>query len=162
MSGRMKVLITLLPLVLTVYACGGGSEPSTTCSIQGFYDLRTVNGANLPWVITQTETGAVELTGNELSLDDNGTTGGHFNSQSYVQTTTGLQIISESGNYTRASTPHNLVYPADFRFEANFHFDSNDSNVPMILTCGTITSSSYNGVADIFIYLKRAVNPFGG
>ena len=93
----------LFAFVMIGFACGGDSTGPND-SVAGSYSLRTINGANLPFIIAQTGQDKIELTADVLTLTD----GGAFTQITTIRTTINGQAstssISDAGFYTRNGT----------------------------------------------------------
>lgn len=70
----MRYLIAVL--MLAVAACGGDSTGPDSESHVGVYTLRTVNGQNLPFTLVQVGSDKLEVTGERLTVNADGTFSG--------------------------------------------------------------------------------------
>ena len=61
-------------LLIAAAACGGDSPTQPTpASVAGVWNLQTVNGSGLPFILAQLENDKVELTDDVLNVSENGT-----------------------------------------------------------------------------------------
>ena len=60
-------------LLIVAAACGGDSPTRPTASVVGTWNLQTVNGSALPYLVPQTDFEAVELLSDVLTAAANGT-----------------------------------------------------------------------------------------
>ena len=93
----------LLAFVMIGFACGGDSTGPND-SVAGTYSLRTVNGANLPYIVLQVGADKLELTADVLTLTD----GGSFTQITTFRVTENGQVttstVADAGSYTRNGT----------------------------------------------------------
>ena len=84
-----------------------GTGP-TQNAVSGTWNLTTVNGTSLPFVIQSTP--KIELTGEQLAVSGNGT----FNQASQVRTTSGgtatTQTVSDAGTYSLNGTAATFIF----------------------------------------------------
>lgn len=94
---------------LLAFACGGDSTGPDT-NIAGAYSLRTVNGANLPFVLEQVGADKVELTADVFTFTDTGT----FTQITTLRSTENGQVttgtIPDAGSYTRSGTAITVAF----------------------------------------------------
>lgn len=91
-------------IILVCMACGGGDGGDATgptmVSISGTWNLQTVDGAALPYVVTQTGTEKIEITADVLTFTATGT----FTEITAVRSTNSGQVttqsVADAGNYT--------------------------------------------------------------
>lgn len=104
---RRALVLALLAFVFAA-ACGDSTAP--TENVTGAYPLRTINGANLPYVETVGNT-RFELVSETITLLDNGT----FTVTGSVRLTEGTltetENFNEQGTFTRIGTAITFVVP---------------------------------------------------
>lgn len=104
---RRDLVRSVLALVL-LSACGDNT-PTGASTVTGTYTLRTVNGAALPYTMSQTATSKVELLDDAISLYQGGT----YSTVSHVRTTTNGTPVTETregaGTYILLGTSITLV-----------------------------------------------------
>jgi hypothetical protein len=102
-----------LALVALTVACGDSTTEPTMSSIAGTWELQTVNGAALPYVIFQQGTEKVELTADVFAV----TSAGTFTQLSTVRTTsngqTETETIPDAGTYTLVGTALTFKFNSD-------------------------------------------------
>ena len=107
-----------LALLLLALACGGDATGPED-SVAGTYSLRTVNGANLPYVVFQSGQDKSELTSDVLTLTESS-----FTQLSTIRTTINGQVTTtteaDAGSFTRSGTA------------ASFQFNSGTSGTGTI------------------------------
>ena len=100
----------LVAVVAFGVGCGGGDSTGPNDSVAGVYSLRTVNGANLPFVLIQVGADKVEITADVLTLTD----AGSFTEITTIRTTTNGQVSTtteaDAGSYTRSGTAITATY----------------------------------------------------
>ena len=98
MSRNIKRLIGLAAVTLFA-ACSDSSGPNS--SLTGSYDLITINGAGMPFVVFFDQSSRLEIIGGDVTLNSNGT---FSSSGTYRQTLGGgpAQTVTETclGTYT--------------------------------------------------------------
>lgn len=98
-----------LGLALALAACGdGGTGPND--SVAGVYSLRTVNGANLPYIIAHTGQDKVELTADVLTLVE---AGSFTEITTYRTTINGQATVDtepDAGSFTRSGTAISFAF----------------------------------------------------
>jgi hypothetical protein len=91
-----KIFFALLALTL---ACSNDSTAPTPASVAGSWNLQSVNGTALPFVVTQTGTNKVEITADVLTA----TSSGSFTEITTLRTTQNsvatIQTGSDAGSY---------------------------------------------------------------
>jgi hypothetical protein len=91
-----KVFFALLALTI---ACSSDSTGPTSASVAGTWNLQSVNGAPLPFVVAQTGANKTELTADVLTV----TSSGSFTEITTVRTTLNGQVttqtIPDAGSY---------------------------------------------------------------
>jgi hypothetical protein len=105
---RLFAVVTLLALA----ACGGDSSTGINGNIAGTYNLSTVNGSGLPFVL-QAANPKVEILSDQLIVNGNGTfsENGSFRVTNGTQVTT--QVIPDAGTYTINGTAVSFVFNSD-------------------------------------------------
>jgi hypothetical protein len=102
-----------LALVALTVACGDSTTEPTMSSIAGTWELQTVNGAALPYVIFQQGTEKVELTADVFTVTSTGT----FTELSTIRTTSSGQTQTETetdaGTYTLNGTAVTFKFDSD-------------------------------------------------
>ncbi len=101
----MRRSMILCSLVLAgVAACGGSDSTSPTVSIVGTWNLKTINGTNLPYSFPPSQNGTVAtVTADQLVLSANGTYSDVTNLRLVNGGTTQTQSVTELGTYTSAN-----------------------------------------------------------
>ncbi len=107
----------LLPVVLLVVAtgCGGSSAPTTPtpASVAGTWNLQTINGQSLPFVIAQTGTNQEEIASDQLLVGSGGT----FTETTVVKLTVNGQVseetLGDAGSYSLNGTAVTFVFASD-------------------------------------------------
>ena len=97
MPRNIKRLIGLAAVTLFA-ACSDSSGPNS--SLTGSYDLITINGAGMPFVVFFDQSSRLEIIGGDVTLNSNGT---FSSSGTYRQTLAGsAQTVTETclGTYT--------------------------------------------------------------
>ncbi len=82
-------LVTLLPLAFS--ACTDDATGPAGDAVVGRYQLQTVNGARLPFVVVQSDTARGELTSDQLTLNADGT----FSDIEGLRTTRGTSVTTK-------------------------------------------------------------------
>ena len=132
-----RLIVLLIPVVL---ACGGDSTTQPTmASVAGTWDLQTVNGVALPYVIFQTGSNKTELVSDVVTAVSTGsyTQVSTIRSTFSGQTTT--QSTSNAGSFTLNGTA--LVFRA------------NDGTGGTGSVSGNTFTLAMNGFA--YVYRKR-------
>lgn len=105
-----RALLLALFAFLTAAACGDSTAP--TENIAGAYPLRTINGANLPYVEVVANT-RFELLSETITLLDNGT----FTVTGSVRLTEGTmtetETFTEQGTFTRNGSAITFIVPQE-------------------------------------------------
>lgn len=90
---------TFLALLALTLACSGDSTGPTEASVAGTWNLQSVNGTALPFVIAQTGTNKTEITADVLTV----TSSGSFTEITTVRTTLNgtatTQTVPDAGSY---------------------------------------------------------------
>jgi hypothetical protein len=128
----------LILSVVFAFACGGdGSTGPTQVSVAGTWNLQTVNGSNLPFVVAQTGTDKVELVSDVLTAVPTGS----FTDITTIRNTVNGQVTTESeadaGSYTLNGTA------------VTFTFNSDGSTGTGSISGNTLTVSA-NGLAAVY------------
>jgi hypothetical protein len=106
-----KLLVAMVVLAL---GCGGDSttEP-TTASVAGTWELSTVNGAPLPFIVIQSGTSKLEWTADVITA----TSTGSFTQISTFRTTDNGQVttntVPDAGSYTLNGTAVTFTFNSD-------------------------------------------------
>ncbi len=107
---RSRILIVALAALSMVASCGDSVTGSS--AVAGTYNLRTINGAVLPYVQQVNET-KVELLSDQIVVSANGT----FTSMSTFRSTTGTVVAlsngTDSGTYSVSGASIILKYKSD-------------------------------------------------
>ena len=95
----MRPLTHLASLLLAtaVFACGGDST-SPTASIAGSWNLQTVDGSSLPFILAQTGGNKQELTGGVLTLSAASSSAGSYTITLTERVTVNGQVTTSSGS----------------------------------------------------------------
>ena len=101
-------------LMAVVAACGGDSSTQPTpASVVGTWNLQTVNGSVLPYLVPQDDFEAVELTSDVLTVDAKGT----FTQVSKFRVTQdgewSMEFEPDSGSYQVNGTAVTFTYDSD-------------------------------------------------
>lgn len=103
----------MLALVALTLACGDSSTEPTQASVAGTWELSTVNGGALPFVVFQTTTDKVEIMSDVITATSTGTftqsTTFRTTSNGQAQTTT----TPDAGTYTLSGTAVNFTFNSD-------------------------------------------------
>jgi hypothetical protein len=114
-------------LLIVAAACGGDSPTQPTASVVGTWNLQTVNGSALPYLVPETDTVKVELLSDVLTVAANGT----FTEMTQLRATQNGQASTESipdgGSYALNGTA------------VTFTFDSDESTGTGSLSGNTLT-----------------------
>lgn len=90
---------TFLALLALTLACGGDSTGPTEASVAGTWNLQSVNGTALPFIVSQTGTNKVEITADVLTV----TSSGSFTEITTLRTTQNgtatTQTVADAGSY---------------------------------------------------------------
>ena len=86
MQAQRTVNVLLALLTVSLGGCGGATAPAA--AVVGRYELRTVNGAPLPFIVAQSDTTKGELTDDQLTLNADGT----FHDLEALRTTRGGSV----------------------------------------------------------------------
>jgi hypothetical protein len=131
--------LALAALILAA-SCGGDSTAPTTVSVAGTWNLQTINGTALPYVLEQTGADKTEITSDVFNVASTGsftqTTTVRFTQNGAVTT----QSVADAGSYTVSGTA------------VNFTFNSDGSTGTGSLSGNTLTVTS-SGFA--FVYKKQ-------
>jgi hypothetical protein len=108
----MRRMLATVSTVAAVLLAGCDSEATTVSTggnaVSGTWNLTTVNGAALPFVIQSTP--KIELVSEQLLVSANGT----FTQASQVRTTSGTtvstQTLSSGGTYTLSGTTASFIF----------------------------------------------------
>src|SRR3954471_14237805 len=107
---RRVLLGFALAFATAATACGGDSATGPSGTIAGTWNLQTVNGAALPFVVGQVGTSKVELTSDVFTL----TSTGSFTEIVTLRTTQNGQVTnssqSDAGTYTVNGTAVTLHF----------------------------------------------------
>lgn len=108
----MRQPLFMLPF-LALLACGGDGSTGPGASIAGAYSLTTVNGAPLPFVVTQAGTYKYEITADTYTLADGAT----FTEVRADRTTSNGAVTTstktDAGSWSRNGTSITLTSPAN-------------------------------------------------
>lgn len=98
-------------LVLAVAACGGDNAGVAPLDVPftGTYTLKSVNGQNLPAVITQTASTSVSVVSDTLTIADGGTWTEHRIVETTSDGQTSRQFVPDGGTWLRAGNVLNLT-----------------------------------------------------
>ena len=107
---RKLFIATYAFAALTLAACGSDSSTApTSASMAGTWNLSTVNGASLPFVVQSTNP-KIEILSEQLQVNANGT----FTQTAQVRytqgTTVSTQAIADAGTYTLSGTAATFVW----------------------------------------------------
>ena len=124
----MRSVLVLLACVVAVAACGDDG-PTGSWTVPGVYDLETINGAPLPYVVPQADGSTVEITSGRLTISTDGT----FTDRVDYIRTHGTQVTpstdTRTGDYLFSNRVLTLMYDsggsADLTF-ANESLTRND------------------------------------
>jgi hypothetical protein len=134
----MRRFVTLVVL-LAFTACGGSDSPSapTPASVAGTWNLQSINGSALPFVIAQTGANRAEILSEALTVVSTGS----FTQITTIRTTVNGVVATESaadaGSYVLNGTA------------ATFTFNSNGSVGTGQVTGSTLTVAT-TGVVYVF------------
>jgi hypothetical protein len=129
-----KSLIAFLALTL---ACSGDSTGPTEASVAGTWNLQSINGTALPFVVAQTGTNKVEITGDVLTV----TASGSFTEITTVRTT-------QNGTSTTQTVPDAGTYVLNGN-NVTFQFQS-DGSVGSGTVSGSTLTVSQTGLSLIY------------
>ena len=109
----MRYFVSCL-LMVVVAACGSDSPTQPTpASVVGTWNLKTVNGSALPYLVPQDDFDALELLGDVLTVDANGT----FRQLSQIRVTqdaeASMESVPDSGSYALNGTAVTFTYESD-------------------------------------------------
>lgn len=108
MKRRLALTLIALATVVSLGCSDDGTRP-TPASFAGTWNLQTVNGSPMPFVV-QTANPKIEIMSDQIVVVDNGT----FTESFVVQRTTGTQVVlergSDSGTYSLNGSAVSLVY----------------------------------------------------
>ena len=100
-------------LLTVVAACGGDSPTQPRASVVGTWNLQTVDGSALPYLVPQNDFEALELMSDVLTVDANGT----FTQLSQFRVTEDGQASTESfpdgGSYALNGTAVTFTFDSD-------------------------------------------------
>ena len=100
---RLRVAFIGVLAATVVAACGSDSAASpTAATLAGTYDLQTVNGSSLPYVLLQSETKSVTILDDHIVIADGGTwsEGGTVRVVTNGVTTT--EVSTDAGTWVRS------------------------------------------------------------
>ena|ERR1044071_990933 len=101
----------LVALCMGALACSDSTSP-TPASISGVWNLRTVNGSNLPYTV-QSGTTRIDIIGDVLTVSEFGTFT-QFTSYRYTQNgITSTQSLNDQGTYTLNGTAITFRFNSD-------------------------------------------------
>ena len=116
----MRRVLRLVSCVAAFAACGDG--PTSSWTVPGVYDLETVNGAPLPFVVPQADGSSIEITAGQLTVNNGGT----FSDRLDYRRTQGTQVTASSdtrsGDYLYERRVLTLMY--DDGGSANLTFEN--------------------------------------
>ena len=123
----MRSVLALLSCVAAFAACGDG--PTSSWTVPGVYDLKTINGAPLPFDVPQADGSTMRITAGRLTVNNGGT----FMDRVDYMRTQGSQVTpgsdTRSGDYLYERRVLTLLYDdgasADLTF-ANESLTRND------------------------------------
>ena len=100
-------------LALAISCGGDGTSPSTDVSAEGTWTLRTIGGANLPYLLEQVGSDKIELLDATIVI----TTNGSFTTTSTERTTIAGQATTRSyddrGNYSLRGVDVTFTFTSD-------------------------------------------------
>src|SRR5512143_2292415 len=130
----------LLPLVLSLAIACGSDSPSqpTSASVAGTWNLQTINGTALPYVITQSDTTKVELVSDVVTAVATGS----YTEITQVRTTVGGQVMNES-------------FPDAGSFTLNGTAVVFQSNSDGSQTTGSVSGNTFTLAGDGFAYVYK-------
>lgn len=102
-------------ILLIAAACGGDDGPTapTQASIAGLWNLQTVNGSALPFILAQSGTDKLEVLGDAITVAEGGT----FTQLTQLRVTQGGQTSTEAvpdaGSYTLSGTTVTFIFDSD-------------------------------------------------
>ncbi|HEX6576074.1 MAG TPA: hypothetical protein VF042_13990 [Gemmatimonadaceae bacterium] len=120
---------SLIAILLVTLACSGDSTGPTQSSVAGTWNLQTINGAALPFVVAQTGANKVEITGDVLTV----TNSGSFTEITTIRTT-------QNGASTTQTVPDAGTYVLNGN-NVTFQFQSDGSVGSGTVSGGTLTVS---------------------
>ena len=101
-------------LLIAAAACGGDSPTQPTpASVAGVWNLQTVNGSGLPFILAQLGNDKVELTDDVLNVSENGT----FTQLTHFRITQAGEVTTDSlpdaGTYALNGTAVTFTFESD-------------------------------------------------
>ena len=116
----MRSILVLIGSLAAFAACGDDA-PTGSWTVPGIYDLRTINGEPLPFVIPQPDGATIEITAGRLTINTDGT---FIDRLDYTETRGAESTPSSStrtGDYLFSKRVVTLMYDSggsvDVRFE---------------------------------------------
>lgn len=112
---RPLATVALTVAVVAAIACGGSGGPTTPtpASVAGTWNLQSVNGQGLPYILVQSGANKVEWTADQLLVG----AGGTFTQTSTFRVTTNGQVATQTagdaGTYTLTGTNVTFVFASD-------------------------------------------------
>jgi len=110
----MRSVIAACALFIAA-ACGGDDSPTapTMASIAGTWNLQTVNGSALPFIVAQSGSDKIEVLGDAITV----TATGSFTQLTQVRVTQGGQVstqsIPDAGTYTLNGSAVTFTFNSD-------------------------------------------------
>jgi hypothetical protein len=126
-----------IAVIAVATACGGDSTAPTVISVSGTWNLKSINGQNLPYVLAQTGQNKQELTADVISV-----VGSSFTQVTTVKTTVNGQVttqtFSDAGSFTLNGTA------------VSFRFNSDNSTAT-----GTVSGNTFTVAVEGFSYVYQ-------
>jgi len=133
-----RLLVLLVPFAL---ACGGDSSTAPmTVSVAGTWDLQTINGTGLPYVVAQSGSNKVELLSDVVTAVSSGSYTEIMQVRSTVNGVVSTQSQSDAGSF--------LLNGTAVQFQSNTSFSSNTGSIS-----GNTFTLAENGFS--YVYKRR-------
>lgn len=110
----MRYFASCMLLMVVMAACGSDSPTQPTpASVVGTWNLKTVDGSALPYLVAQEDFDALELLSDVLTVAANGT----FRQLSQIRVTqdaqASMESVPDSGSYAMNGTAVTFTYESD-------------------------------------------------
>ncbi len=110
---RRLAVVLVLSAAAVLAGCGDKATGPSPASVAGTWNLQSVNGTQLPFIVIQVGNDKVEITSDVITASSNGT----FTQLTTIQTTQSGQVTTDhatdSGTWSLSGTAVNFVFESN-------------------------------------------------